>query len=72
MLRERVRTRWRGSSQQAVDGLRPCLSRRSSIAILSILGASVKLTLDSILEAYESRSFRQHQAEVDAKFRVED
>ena len=30
-----------GSSQQAVDGLRPCLSSRSSIAILWILGATV-------------------------------
>ena len=42
-------------------------SQRSCISS----SCSVKLTLDSIWEAYESRSFR-HQAEVDAKFRVED
>ena len=41
VLREGVRTRWRGSSQRAVDGLRPCLSSRSSIATLRILGAMV-------------------------------
>ena len=47
----------------------PCQgSQRSCISS----SCSVKLTLDSIWEAYESRSFRQHQAEVDAKFRVED
>ena len=41
VLREGVRTRCCGSSQQEVDGLRPCLSSRSSIAILQTLCATV-------------------------------
>ena len=47
----------------------PCqIYQRSCISS----SCSGKLTLDYIWEAYKSRSFRQHQAEVDVKFRVED
>ena len=47
----------------------PCQGSQRSRSSSS---CSVKLTFDSIWEAYESPSFRQHQDEVDAQFRVED